>query len=79
MEREEALEVFGEMEPPVLSVILDEARPDVAVDLLKQLPEERSQQTLEEMEETEDVTPLLEYPNESAGGNNDPRIRFCTR
>ena len=72
MEREEALEVFGEMEPPVLSVILDEARPDVAVDLLKQLPEERSQQTLEEMEETEDVTPLLEYPNESAGGIMTP-------
>ena len=72
MEPEEAVEVFGEIEAPDLSDILDEARPDVAADLLRQLPEERSLEALKGMEEVEDVTPLLEYPDESAGGIMTP-------
>ena len=73
MEPVKAAEVFGGMAPPALSDILDEARPEVAADLLKQLPEERSQQALEGMEEIEDVAPLLEYTDESAGGIMTPR------
>ena len=69
---EEAAEVFGEIETPALADILDEAPPDVAADLLKQLPEEQSQEALEGMEEARDVTPLLEYPDESAGGIMTP-------
>ena len=72
MAPQDAVEVFGEIEAPDLSGILDNTRPDVAADLLKQLPEERSQQTLEGMQEVEGVTPLLEYPDESAGGQMTP-------
>ncbi len=72
MEPEEAVEVFGEMEAPALADILDEARPDVVADLLKELPEDLSQEALEGMEEAQDVTSLLEYPDESAGGIMTP-------
>ena len=72
MAPQDAVEVFGEIEAPDLSGILDNTRPDVAADLLKQLPEERSQQTLGGMREVEGVTPLLEYPDESAGGQMTP-------
>ena len=72
MRPEDAAKIFGEMAPAVLSDILDEARPDVAADLLKQLPERQSQQALEEMEGAREVTPLLEYPDESAGGIMTP-------
>jgi magnesium transporter len=45
-------------------------QPDEAADLLAELPEERSQELLELMEDEEaaDVRKLLEYPEESAGG-----------
>ena len=72
MEPEDAAGVYGEMEAPALSEILDEAPPDVAVDLLKQLPDEQSQEALKGMEEVEDVTSLLEYADESAGGIMTP-------
>ena len=72
MEPAEAADVFGDVEPATLSDILDEASPDVAADLLAQLPVEQSQAAMEGMEEAEDVTPLLEYPRDSAGGIMTP-------
>ncbi len=69
---EEAVEVFGEVETSSLSEILDDARPEVAADVLRQLPEERSQETLEGMEEAAEVAQLLEYAEESAGGVMTP-------
>lgn len=72
MEPAEAAEVFGGVDSATLSDILDEARPDVAADLLNQLPEEQSQAAMEGMGEAQDVTPLLEYPPESAGGIMTP-------
>ena len=74
MEPEEAVEVFGRLEAPALASILDTASPDVAADVLKQLPEERSQRTLEGMGEREEVAPLLAYPDESAGGVMTPEF-----
>ena len=68
MEPQQAARVFSEVAQPELSDILDMASPDVAADLLKQLPEEQSQEALEGMEEGRDVTPLLQYPDDSAGG-----------
>ena len=68
MEPQQAAQVFSEVAQPELSDILDMASPDVAADLLKQLPEEQSQEALEGMEEGGDVTPLLQYPDDSAGG-----------
>ena len=72
LEPEEAAEVTEAMEALALSQILDEARPDVAADILRQLSEERSQETLEGMAEAEEVIPLLQYPDDTAGGLMTP-------
>jgi magnesium transporter len=77
---EEAAEILEHLEPEdvakvsegvnssVLSDILDEADSDITADILRQLPEERAQDVLGEMEEAAEVTPLLQYPDDSAGG-----------
>jgi len=68
LEPEDAAKVTDAIEASVLSDILDEADPDVAADILKQLPDERFQDVLGEMEEAEEVVPLLKYPDDTAGG-----------
>ena len=72
MEPEDAVRVFGRMEAPALSDVLEQAAPDVAADFLRQMPQEQSQQALEEMEDREEVAPLLDYSDESAGGLMTP-------
>ena len=72
LEPEDAVEVLSDVEAADLSDILDEARPEVAADILESLPEEQSRETLEGMEEAKDVIPLLDYPEESAGGVMSP-------
>ena len=72
LEPEDAVEVLSDVEAADLSDILDEARPEVAADILESLPEEQSSETLEGMEEAKDVIPLLDYPEESAGGVMTP-------
>ena len=69
MTPQEAFDVFKIIEYPFLSMILDTTRPDVAADLLKQLPKDQSVLTLEAMQKIDDVTPLLGYPDETAGGH----------
>ena len=68
LEPEEAAGVAEGLEARALSNILDEASPDVAADILRLLPEEQSEETLKAMEEAEEVVPLLQYPDDSAGG-----------
>ena len=68
MEPEDVARVSEGVDTSVLSDILDETSPDVAADILKQLPEEQSQAVLSDMEEAEEVAPLLQYPDDSAGG-----------
>jgi magnesium transporter len=68
VEPEEALKVLEGIENPVVSKILDETSPDVAADILNDLPQERSQEILEGMQEYQGVIPLLEYPDDTAGG-----------
>ena len=74
MEPEEAVELSQGMEPAQLSMILDETSPDAAADVLRGLPEEMAASTLEGMEEAEDVTPLLEYEDDDAGGLMTPEF-----
>ena len=74
LEPEEAAEVVENISAPELADILDEARPDVAADILRQLPENRSQEALAGMEEYEEVIPLLEYADDSAGGLMTPEF-----
>ena len=68
MEVEAAVEVFERIEASALSQILDETSPDVAADILRHLPEDKSRETLGIMEEAKQVIPLLQYPDDSAGG-----------
>lgn len=51
-----------------LGDVLDEMDPDEAADLLGDLSPELAELAIEEMDEPEDVLPLLEYPDETAGG-----------
>jgi len=74
LEPEEAVELSQDMEPAQLSMVLDETSPDVAADVLRSLPEELAVSTLEGMEEAEDVTPLLEYEDDDAGGLMTPEF-----
>ncbi|MDA0988390.1 MAG: magnesium transporter [Chloroflexi bacterium] len=68
LDMDEALVVTAGIDPQVLPLVLDETRPDVAADILRQLPQEQSQETLEAMLEAQEVTPLLGYADETAGG-----------
>ena len=77
IEPEEAVEISEGIDGRALSQILDETSPDVA-GILKQLPAQKSLEILEAMEEVEEVTPLLRYPDDIAGGlmasDDEPRL-----
>ena len=68
LDPEEAAKVMEDIQRETLSTILDKAGPDVAADIIKQLPEEQSQEVLDTMTASEDVIALLRYPDETAGG-----------
>jgi magnesium transporter len=51
-----------------LADILDEMAPDEAADLLLDLPADQAAEALEQMEDAEEILPLLKYPDETAGG-----------
>lgn len=64
----EAAEVADDLSPEHLADILDEMDPEDAADLLGDLPPDLARILLAEMEEAEDVAPLLQYPDDTAGG-----------
>ena len=68
LEDDEALEAAEGLSTERLADILDEMDPDEAADLLGDLPPDIAQEALAQMEDREDVLPLLEYPDETAGG-----------
>ena len=68
LEPEDVVKVSEGVDSSVLSDILDEADSDITADILRQLPEEQAQDVLGEMEEAAEVIPLLQYPDDSAGG-----------
>ncbi len=51
-----------------LADVLDEMDPDEAADLLGDINPEKAELVLSQMEEPEDVLPLLSYPDDTAGG-----------
>ncbi len=69
---EESAEMIGGREPADLAQVLDLAGPDVAVDLLRQIPEEKQQATLEAMADPDEVKALLQYRDDTAGGLMTP-------
>ena len=79
LEPDEAVQVSERLDSSVLADVLDEASPDVAADVLRSISQERSEETLKQMEEAEDVIPLLQYPDESAGGLMSPEYPAVRR
>ncbi len=65
---EEAAELAETLPDATLSAIVDEMEPDEAADLLREMDPERRRRILAELEDPEEVRPLLVYPDESAGG-----------
>lgn len=68
LEDREVLEVVEEFTPEQLADVLDEMEPDEAADLLGDLPPDQASDVLSRMEAAEEVRPLLEYADETAGG-----------
>ena len=74
MDEEEMVEVVQSLTVAELADVLDEMEPDMAADLIGELDEETAAELLDEMEASAGVTPLLAYPEDSAGGiMNSPR------
>jgi magnesium transporter len=59
---------------PDLADILDEMEVDEAADVLGDLSPTRAAEALDEMEESDEVIPLLQYPDDTAGGLMTPAI-----
>jgi len=68
LEDHETLEVAENLTLERLADVLDEMDPDEAADLLGDLPPDTAEEALAQMDEPEDVLPLLGYPDETAGG-----------
>ncbi|MEJ2757683.1 MAG: magnesium transporter [Anaerolineales bacterium] len=67
-EDQDTLEAAESLTIDRLADILDEMAPDEAADLLLDLPPDQAAEALEQMVDAEEIIPLLEYPDDSAGG-----------
>ncbi len=65
---EQALEVARKLPDEELVPIMDEMEPDEAADLLGDMRPERAMRLLEELEDPDEIRPLLLHPDETAGG-----------
>ena len=74
MHDEDAAALAGLLSPPDLAKILDEMKADEAADVLGDLTSEQAAEALRQMEEPQDVIPLLRYPDDSAGGRMTPVV-----
>ena len=68
LEPEESAEMIGRLEPVDLAKVLVLAGPDVAVDLLRHIPEEKQFEILDAMSDPAEVSELLQYKDDTAGG-----------
>jgi magnesium transporter len=74
MEDEDAAALAERLPVADLAGILDEMEADEAADVLGDLSPERAAEALREMEEPEEVIPLLQYPDDTAGGLMTPAV-----
>lgn len=74
MENEDAAALAEMLPVPDLAEILNEMEADEAADVLGDLPPGRAAEALREMEEPTEVIPLLQYPDDTAGGLMTPAI-----
>lgn len=63
-----AADVAEVLSTEILADVLDEMEPDEAADVLGDIPPDVAAQALAEMEDADEVIPLLGYPDETAGG-----------
>ena len=68
MEPAEAARVSDVMAADELAQVLDQTSPDVAADILQILPDEKSEETIQAMVESDEVVTLLQYEQDTAGG-----------
>jgi magnesium transporter len=68
LEDDEVLEAVEALTTEQLADVLDEMEPDEAADLLGDLPPGQVSEILAQMEDADEVVPLLGYPDETAGG-----------
>ena len=67
-DEEESVEVAMAMTEERLVEVLEEMEPDDAADLLGDLEPDQAEQLLEQMENADEVRPLLAYDDETSGG-----------
>ncbi|MEE9285676.1 MAG: magnesium transporter [Dehalococcoidia bacterium] len=68
LDTSDAVAIANALDDAAVSNILDRTSPDVAADILRAFPPERRQRTIDSMARARDVSPLLPYEDESAGG-----------
>ena len=68
LDYQDAAAVAKQLDRATLTQAMDEMEPDEAADLLGNLSTDLRRRTLEGMTTQEDVRPLLDYPEDSAGG-----------
>ena len=68
LDDEDTLDAVEDLPSEHLADLLDEMEPDEAADLLGDLPPAQAEIVLEQMENADEVRPLLGYPDETAGG-----------
>ena len=72
MEPEESAALIGDRLPAELAEVLNFTDTDVAVDLLQQILEDKQLETLEAMSDATEVSKLLQYKEDTAGGLMTP-------
>ena len=65
---DDAAEIAGRLEADELARILDRMEPDEAADLLGDIPREQVDQALLAVRDAEEIRPLLEFGDQTAGG-----------
>jgi len=68
LDEEDMADMAQHLDVETLADVLDEMEPDMAADLLNELEPEQAAEVLEQMDEPGEVTSLLTYDPETAGG-----------
>ena len=74
LDRDDVALISQEVNREQLSLILDEARPDIAADILRDLSVNERAETLSGMRGSDDVVPLMDYEDRDAGGLMTPEF-----
>jgi magnesium transporter len=68
LDEEDMADMAQHLDVEMLADVLDEMEPDMAADLLNELEPEQAAEVIEQMDEPEDVTSLLTFAPDTAGG-----------